>query len=125
MSTSQGADPSSSPADEAVTSGFGGPVTAQDGSAPSTETQGETGGSGGDGLTRNDVTDAATADASADRVPVHRAARPNLPQSIGESGARGFQDTRSEQAGATETGLGAPESGANQVPADMAHKHQP
>ncbi|HEX9173820.1 MAG TPA: hypothetical protein VF861_14285 [Telluria sp.] len=118
MSTSPGADPSSSPADETVTSGFGGPVTAQDGSVPSTENQRETGGSGGDGLTRNDATED---DAEQDKV---EPARPVHAQSIGESGARGFQDTRGEQAGGTETGLGAPDSGANQVPADLEHKHK-
>jgi hypothetical protein len=118
MSKSQGADPSSSPADESVTSGFGGPVTAQDGSTPSTENQRETGGSGGDGLTRND--------ASEDEAPGQptQAAPPRHAASIGDSGARGFQDTRGEQAGGTETGLGAPDSGANQVPADLEHKHK-
>lgn len=119
MSTSQGADPSSSPADETVTSGFGGPVTAQDGSTPSTENQRETGGSGGDGLTRNDATDEEGAG-----QPPEAAELPHV-HSIGESGARGFQDTRSEQAGGTETGLGAPDSGANQVPEDMEHHHKP
>lgn len=116
MSTSKGADPSSSPADETVTTGFGGPVSGQDGSSPSTENQRETGGSGGDGLTRNDATEdeiSAQPKQAATAQPQH---------SIGESGARGFQDTRGEQAGGTETGLGVPESGANQVPGDLEHK---
>jgi hypothetical protein len=113
MSTSKGADPSSSPADEAVTVGFGGPVTGQDGSRPSSETQSETGGSGGDGLTRNDATEGPEPAEPLD------AARPPHPHWTGDSGARGFQDTRSEQAGGTETGLGVPETGANQRPGDL------
>jgi hypothetical protein len=36
--------------------------------------------------------------------------------------ARGPQDTRSHQAGGTETGLGTPETGANQTPADLEHR---
>jgi hypothetical protein len=117
MSTSKGVDPSSSPADEAVTVGFGGPVTSQDGSTPSSETQRETGGSGGDGLTRNDATEGPEPAAAPD------AALPAYPHGIGESGARGFQDTRSAQAGGTETGLGVPETGANQKPGDLEHQH--
>jgi hypothetical protein len=117
MSTSRGADPSSSPADETVTVGFGGPVTSQDGSTPSSETQRETGGSGGDGLTRNDATEGLEPVAPPDAAP------PPHPHGIGESGARGFQDTRSEQAGGTATGLGVPETGANQKPGDLDHQH--
>jgi hypothetical protein len=113
MSTSKGADPSSSPADEAVTVGFGGPVCCQDGSRPSSETQRETGGSGGDGLTRNDATEGP------EPVEPPEAAIPPHPHWTGESGKRGFQDTRSEQAGGTETGLGVPETGANQKPEDL------
>jgi hypothetical protein len=116
MSTSKGADPSSSPADETVTAGFGGPVTSQDGSSPSSETQRETGGSGGDGLTRNDATEGPHGVAPAE------AAIPPHPHWSGDSGARGFQDTHSEQAGGTETGLGVPETGANQKPGDLEHK---
>jgi hypothetical protein len=113
MSTSKGADPSSSPADEAVTVGFGGPVTGQDGSTPSRETYRETGGSGGDGLTHNDATDGPAPEEPPEAgIPPH-------PHWTGESGARGFQDTRSEQAGGTETGLGVPETGANQRPGDL------
>lgn len=117
MSTSKGADPSSSPADEEVTAGFGGPVTGQDGSTPSVENQRETGGSGGEGLTRNDATESPEPEGLA------QAAKPPHPHGIGESGARGFQDTRGEQAGGTETGLGVPESGANQKPADLENQH--
>jgi hypothetical protein len=36
-----------------------------------------------------------------------------------DSGARGFQDTRSQQAGGTGSGLGTPETGANQTPEDI------
>jgi hypothetical protein len=117
MSTSKGADPSSSPADEEVNVGFGGPVTGQDGSRPSSENQRETGGSGGAGLSRNDATE------SADPVQTAHAATKPRPHAIGESGARGFQDTHGEQAGGTATGLGVPESGANQKPEDLEDQH--
>jgi hypothetical protein len=116
MSTSKGADPSSSPADEAVTVGFGGPVCCQDGSSPSRETQRETGGSGGDGLTRNEATEGPAP------AEPPEAATPPHPHWTAPSGARGFQDTRSSQAGGTETGLGVPETGANQTQGDLEHK---
>jgi hypothetical protein len=117
MSTSKGADPSGSPDDEAVNTGFGGPLRGQDGSAPSKETQRETGGSGGSALTRNEVTESGEPHASAGRAhqPAHTAP-------TDWSGKKGFQDTRGEQAGASETGLGAPETGANQTPEDLEHK---
>jgi hypothetical protein len=95
----------------------------------------ETGGSGGDGLTGNQVggshqvadqharpRQAAGNGAPGDSFsPGNEAgqARQPAPGSAIDSGARGFQDTRSEQAGGSETGLGTPATGANQNAEDM------
>ena len=116
MSTSKDADPSSSPADETVTSGFGHPVTAQDGSSPSTETQAETGGSGGDGLTRNQAGDTTNAP---DGGPAGAQPQAGASGSALTHTARGAQDTRPDQASKTGTGLGTPETGGNQEEGDL------
>ena len=90
------------------------------GATPGHETMQETGGSGGDGLTRNQVVEgnrqqAKDTGASTQGMP------PDEPEPIvRDSGARGAQDTRSRQAGGSETGLGVPETGANQGPGDLA-----
>jgi hypothetical protein len=105
----------------------------------------ETGGSGGDGLTGTQVggshqvadqharsrqvadEHARSRQASGNGAPGDSfspgneagQARQPAPGSAIDSGARGFQDTRSEQAGGSETGLGTPETGANQTASDM------
>ncbi|MDQ2990977.1 MAG: hypothetical protein M3R60_17955 [Pseudomonadota bacterium] len=81
------------------------------------------GGSGASQLTRGlDDTHSG-----APSVPVGAAG--NAPEEApeGEGSAstaatRGAQDTHSRQAGSTPTGLGAPETGANQSPGDLAPK---
>jgi hypothetical protein len=84
--------------------------------------QRETGGSGGPGLTRN------LEDTGSD-APSGPAGEPALESDDIEQLAegtdmtainRGAQDTRSRQAESVETGLGAPETGANQGPDDLA-----
>jgi hypothetical protein len=121
----------SSQHDPSVTVGVGGPTSGEAGATPSHETMAETGGSGGSGLTRNDSgiagETAASPDARGNRQQVVRTAsdadkdqgRKRSDAGGAVSGARGFQDTRSEQAGRTETGLGTPETGANQTQADL------
>lgn len=112
----QGEDPS-------TTIGVGGVTSGQSGATPSHETQRETGGSGGEQLTGNQDEAGAgarspgTAAGSAPRGAAAGAAEPH--DSDMQSGARGALDTRSGQGGGTRTGLGSPESGANQSEADL------
>lgn len=93
------------------TTGIGDDDLNEDGQADATPSQAETGGSGGDGLTRHEG-DGSPGSVGVPGKPLHAST---------ESGAVGAEDTRSEQAGAHETtGLGSPETGANQAPDDMA-----
>ncbi|TXF98938.1 hypothetical protein [Massilia arenae] len=106
--------------DDSVTVGVGGQTSGQQGATPSHESQTETGGNGGPGLTRNQsgpyvnapdgtegagATDAAPRTESVDAAMTH--ANP------------GAQDTRSGQAGVRDTGLGTPETGSNQDERDL------
>ena len=115
-SSEQGADPS-------TTIGVGGVTSGQSGATPSHETQRETGGSGGEQLTASQDGGAAgdtnvqPAAGSAPAGPAGSATEPE--DSSMQSGARGAFDTRSGQGGGTGTGLGSPESGANQSEADL------
>lgn len=81
-----------------------------DGQADPTQDQSETGGSGGDGLTRHEG-DGAPGSGTAPGKPLHPST---------QSGALGAEDTRTYQAGVHETGLGSAETGANQGPDDLA-----
>ena len=102
--------------DPSTTLGVGGATSGQQGATPSHETQQETGGSGGDGLTRNQASETTNAPDGGST-----ATRPQT----GASGsamthtARGPQDTRPDQASKTGTGLGTPETGGNQDAADL------
>ncbi|RNF29178.1 hypothetical protein NM04_19295 [Massilia aurea] len=106
--------------DDSVTVGVGGQTSGQQDATPSHESQTETGGNGGPGLTRNQsgryvnapdgtegagATDAAPRTESVDAAMTH--ANP------------GAQDTRSGQAGVRDTGLGTPETGGNQDERDL------
>lgn len=126
--TQAGSNPSNQD-DGTVTVGLGGLTSGQQGATPSHETQEETGGNGGPGLSRNqsgpyvnapdgseelapgaieagtDTGQAATRTESVDAAMTH--ANP------------GAQDTRASQAGTHETGLGTPETGANQDQGDL------
>ena len=82
----------------------------ENGQADATPSMAETGGSGGDGLTRHEG-DGAPASAGSAGTPRHPPT---------ESGALGAEDTRAEQAGVNATGLGSAETGANQAPDDLA-----
>lgn len=95
------------------TTGIGDDDLDENGQADATHDQSETGGSGGAGLTRNEGNERNGGPGS-----VAAPAKPLHPATL--SGARGAADTTSEQAGGSETGLGAPETSANQSPADLA-----
>jgi hypothetical protein len=97
----------------------GGATSGEAGATPQHETLAETGGSGGAGLTGNQAGKAEGRPAQAGAAPSRQGEDDPV---VADSGARGAQDTRSRQAGGSTTGLGVPESGANQTPADMEHK---
>lgn len=102
--------------DPSTTLGVGGTTSDQQGATPSHETQQETGGSGGDGLTRNqsgETRNAPDGSASGTSTPVE--AEGSAMTNIG----RGPQDTRPNQAGPTGTGMGTPETGGNQDESDL------
>ena len=115
---------STSPDDPSTTLGVGGATSGQQGATPSHETQQETGGSGGDGLSRNqagaatNAPDGGSADGLADGVAKKRA-QADAPGSAMTHAARGAQDTRPDQASKTGTGLGTPETGGNQNEGDL------
>ena len=102
--------------DPSTTLGVGGTTSGQQGATPTHETQAETGGSGGDGLTRNQVGETANA-------PDGDAAEQGMMGEAADSAmthaTRGPQDTRSNQAGGTGTGLGEPETSGNHDEGDL------
>ena len=107
---------STSQNDPSTTLGVGGTTSGQQGATPEHETQQETGGSGGDGLTRNqsgETANAPTGETGGARqhVEAEGSAMTNV--------ARGAQDTRPNQASPTGTGLGTPETGGNQDEGDL------
>lgn len=78
------------------------------------------GGSGGEQLTRS-LHDTHS-DAPSTPVDLIDDATPVAPEGAGSASTaatRGAQDTHSAQAGSTPTGLGAPETGANQQVSDL------
>ncbi len=101
--------------DPSTTLGVGGTTSGQQGATPSHETQQETGGSGGDGLTRNQSGETTNAPSGAPAASGHVEAEDSAMTNIG----RGPQDTRPNQASPTSTGLGTPETGGNQSEADL------
>jgi hypothetical protein len=120
---------------ESPTIGVGRRTSGEAGATRTHETMAETGGSGGNGLTGNQVggprqpaderararqaaESGAPGDSFSPGTGPGQARRP-APGSAIDSGARGYQDTRSEQAGGSETGLGTPATGANQNAADI------
>ena len=101
--------------DPSTTLGVGGTTSGQQGATPTHETQQETGGSGGDGLTRNQSGDTANAPDGTPAGSQHVEAEGSAVTNIG----RGPQDTRPNQASPTGTGLGTPETGGNQDERDL------
>lgn len=104
------------PGDSSPALGVGGVTSGQQGATPSHETQQETGGSGGPGLTRNQVGEALNAPDGSSGLG---GAAPGQPDSAMTHTARGATDTRGAQASPGGTGLGTPETGGNQAGADL------
>jgi hypothetical protein len=99
-----------------------GPGNDRQGAAPDSEgSQRETGGSGGAGMTRNLEDTGSGAFLDAADAPAVGPDGGQLAEGADMTAInRGPQDTRSRQAQAAKTGLGAPETGANQGPDDLA-----
>jgi hypothetical protein len=106
-----------------TTLGVGCRTSGEAGATPGHETQQETGGSGGAQLTHStgeiEVPPGQQADRTAAGTESAPEPRPEAEDSALQSGARGAFDTRSRQGGGTGTGLGTPETGANQSPEDL------
>lgn len=95
----------------------------QGSSADADGSQRASGGSGGGQLTRG--LDDMGSGAPSGGVGAAGGAPEEMPEGDGSAvtaATRGAQDTHSQQAGSTPTGLGAPETGANQAPGDLAPK---
>jgi hypothetical protein len=120
--SSSGGQQCGTSSDEASTTlGVGDLTSGEAGATPGHETMLETGGGGGPGLTRHEGEEGEPA-AQPESGEGSPACDPAPVDSAMTHIVRGAQDTRSHQAGGTETGLGAPETGANQTPADLEHR---
>jgi hypothetical protein len=100
-----------------VTVGVGGDTSGEAGATPGHETMAETGGSGGDALTRRRPEETAPLAGGTG------ASAPGAPEGAGLDATaigRTYQDTRAEQAGQNATGLGTPETGGNQNEGDLS-----
>jgi hypothetical protein len=129
MNTASNPSPGNSAGDsagnsESVTVGVGGRTSGQQGATPSHESQTETGGNGGPGLTRNqsgpyvNAPDGSEGAASANAGQAAPARTETVDAAMTHANP-GAQDTRSGQAGPRATGLGAPETGGNQDEQDL------
>jgi len=111
----------SSPASNGpATVGIGEATSGQAGATPSHETQQETGGSGGAQLTHSTGEIDKPPGTTPPDAPAPGSTTDEAQGSAMQSGARGAQDTRARQGGTTGTGLGTPETGANQSSGDLA-----
>jgi hypothetical protein len=118
-----------SPGSDGATVGIGGQTSGQQGATPSHESQTETGGNGGPGLTRNQSGPYVNApDGTEGNEPLitngSAAPQPEAPSTVPLDTAAthanpGAQDTRPDQAGPKVTGMGAPETGGNQTAGDL------
>lgn len=127
MSNGNNTDPGASHASgsgESVTIGVGNPTSGEEGATLTHETMQETGGSGGDALTQPKNAEVAPrAPVSSEAEQRQREGAAGTPEGAGSDATaigRGYQDTRSSQAGPGETGLGTPETGGNQDERDLA-----
>jgi hypothetical protein len=121
--------PQGTPDDGTVTVGVGGQTSGQQGATPSHESQTETGGNGGPGLTRNQsgpyvnapdgAEELAPGAAEANVETLDAAPRTESVDAAMTHANPGAQDTRASQAGPRETGLGTPETGGNQDERDL------
>lgn len=109
---------------DSATLGIGGPTSGEEGSTLTHETMGETGGSGGEQLTKphNEERPEPTSKNQGDALQnaVDAASEPEGAGTAATAVGRGAQDTRSQQAAPGSTGLGTPETGGNQSEADLA-----
>jgi hypothetical protein len=115
---------------DAPTIGVGGPTSGEAGATPTHETMAETGGSGGAPLTKprkEETAESRQSTQAGERQGEREGGDPgrNTPDAEGAGTAatatgRGKQDTRSQQAGINQTGLGVPETGGNQSEQDLA-----
>ena len=109
---------------QAATTAIGGRTSGEAGATPDHETMAETGGSGGDALTQpRDIERAPLAGNRQSDEGNRQGVQDEPPLGAGSASTsinRGYQDTRSSQAGTNETGLGAPETGGNQDEGDLA-----
>lgn len=114
--------------DPSSTIGIGGRTSGQQGASPNHESQQETGGNGGAGLTRNQAGPDVNAPNGApgqvapptgapEGAPVVGGGEP-LDSAMTHANS-GAQDTRSSQAGPRDTGMGAPETGGNHDEGDL------
>lgn len=122
MGTQQG----NSGGDASTTSSIGHRTSGEAGSTPTHETMAETGGSG---TQQDDVATASGSDSNSGSTSGSVESERALDSQTGgvegagsdaTTTARGFQDTRGEQAGRLPDGLGTPETGGNQNQDDMA-----
>ena len=111
---------------DSATLGVGGPTSGEAGSTLTHETMAETGGSGGDALTKPRNEEAAGS-SQAGQPGNSQGGDAGQPEGAGTAATAigpGAQDTRSQQAGIKSTGLGTPETGGNQSEDDLAPPHQ-
>jgi len=113
--------------DGSATLGVGGDTSGAEGVTPEHESMAETGGSGGDALTKPHREEAAPA--SGGHAQAEQRQDGGAPDAEGAGTAataivRGAQDTRSRQASPGSTGLGTPETGGNQNEGDLAPPRQ-
>lgn len=104
--------------------GIGNLTSGEEGATLTHETMAETGGSGGEALTKPHREEAAPGSARQDVQPGSRQDQSADDAEGADTAAtaivRGAQDTRSHQASPGSTGLGAPETGGNQSERDLA-----
>jgi hypothetical protein len=122
---------------DSATLGVGGPTSGEAGSTLTHETMAETGGSGGEALTkpRKEESDNSSrppgqfdkkqGDALQNAVDTAAEGAAEGAGTAATNVGRGAQDTRSQQAGINPTGLGTPETGGNQSEEDLAPPRQP
>lgn len=124
--------PGTAPAEADAAIAVGGPTSGQQGATLRSESQEETGGNGGPGMTRNQSGPYVNAPDGSDALPAPRdaangretvspapPARSEAVDAAMTHANPGGQDTRASQAGVHDTGLGARETGASQDEADL------
>jgi len=111
---------------DSITVGVGGPTSGEAGSTLTHETMAETGGSGVNQQAEDKDQQAAPSSPAAQSAGAGnwQSAEPEGADTAATAITRGYQDTRSSQAGKQPTGLGTPETGGNQTERDLAPPRQ-